>query len=63
MGSRYKALVQEQLYLFDVMKYIESFGEINSKKCNYYGLKDEIVTPHTLYKNLGFSDDVQSLEV
>jgi putative transposase len=62
-GSRYKAsLVQEQLYLFDVMKYIESFGEINSKKCNYYGLKDEIVTPHTLYKNLGFSDDVRALK-
>ena len=62
-GSRYKAsLVQEQLYLFDVMKYIESFGDINSKKCNYYGLKDEIVTPHTLYKNLGFSDDVRALK-
>ena len=62
-GSRYKAsLVQEQLYLFDVMKYIESFGDINSKKCNYYGLKDEIVTPHALYKNLGFSDDVRALK-
>ncbi len=62
-GSRYKAsLVQEGLYLFDVMSYIESFGEINSKKCNYYGLKDEIVTPHKLYKNLGFSDDVRALK-
>lgn len=59
--GRYKAsLVQEEIYLFDVMIHIEkkaySQSSFSSIKKNLYCQKNPIVTYHKLYKQLGFTD-------
>lgn len=59
--GRYKAsLVQAEVYLFDVMVYIEKKVSLEydfcSTKKNLFCQKDTIVTYHKLYKELGFTD-------
>jgi len=60
--GRYKAsLLEENLYLFEVMRYIESSVSHNwsysSIGRNLYAKSDPVVTVHRLYKQLGFRDD------
>jgi len=60
-NGRYKSsLVEDNLYLFDTMKYIE---KLTSKECPYSSLKknllnidDKITSYHKLYKELGSTD-------
>lgn len=64
--SRYKAsLVENELYLFDVMKYIEQQASIDyahsSIGKNLFNKKDSIVVQSNLYKKLGYTD-AQRLE-
>ena len=59
--GRYKAsLVEDNLYLFDVMRYIErqSLDEhsFSSAGKNLYNRTDSIVSHHELYKKLGYTD-------
>jgi len=59
--GRYKAsLVENGLYLFDVMKYIEQLapeGHIySSVNKNLYNKSDAIVSQNSLYKKLGYTD-------
>lgn len=60
--GRYKSsLVEDERYLFDVMRYIEKLAPkghpFSSIHKNLYGKKDEIVSYHDLYKKLGFTDE------
>lgn len=60
--GRYKSsLVEDKKYLFDVMLYIEKMASkehlFSSIHKNLYGKKDEIVSYHSLYKKLGFTDE------
>ena len=60
--GRYKSsLVEDDLYLFDVMKYIESQSdkdyEFSSVHKNLYAKLDGIITCHKLYKKLGYTDE------
>ncbi len=61
--GRYKtSLVEPELYLFDVMTYIESKknecnNEVSSLAKNLYDKEDTIVTYHELYKKLGFTQE------
>ncbi|MEA2099205.1 MAG: SapC family protein [Campylobacterota bacterium] len=59
--GRYKSsLVEDDLYLFDVMRYIEKLSPdrdaFSSIEKNLFNKKDSIVTQHKLYKKLGFTD-------
>ena len=59
--GRYKSsLVEDENFLFDVMKYIENnpLGEdtFSSMEKNLLNKKDSIVTQHKLYKKLGYTD-------
>ncbi|MCK9473784.1 SapC family protein [Sulfurimonas sp.] len=60
--GRYKSsLVEDEKYLFDVMLYIEKLAPkehlFSSVHKNLYGKKDEILSYHSLYKKLGFTDE------
>ncbi|EQB34344.1 hypothetical protein M947_11280 [Sulfurimonas hongkongensis] len=60
--GRYKSsLVEDEKYLFDVMLHIERLAPkehlFSSAHKNLYGKKDEIVSYHSLYKKLGFTDE------
>lgn len=60
--GRYKSsLVQKDLYLFDVMKYMEQLASkdylFSSARNNLFNIADNIVTKHELYKNLGYADE------
>jgi len=72
--GRYKAsLVEDKIYLFDVMKYIETLPlkegvatklkeyKFSSVHKNLFNEQDNIITYHNLYKNLGFTQ-VQRIE-
>ncbi|PHS55934.1 MAG: hypothetical protein COB17_10650 [Sulfurimonas sp.] len=59
--GRYKSsLVEDNLYLFDVMKYIEQLAPrdyaFSSISKNLYNKTDKIVSKSDLYKKLGFTD-------
>ncbi|MEA3315538.1 MAG: SapC family protein [Campylobacterota bacterium] len=66
--GRYKSsLVEDRLYLFEIMRYIESLPKIDniildekeykysSIQRNLFNKKDSIITYHNLYKKLGFT--------
>lgn len=65
--GRYKAsLVEDALYLFDIMKHIESAAPkeylYSSIGKNLYNKVDAIVSCHKLYKKLGFRDEQRVLK-
>jgi len=60
--GRYKSsLVEDKIYLFDIMRYIESLPKdeknykYSSIQKNLFDKKDSIITYHNLYKKLGFT--------
>ena len=60
--GRYKAsLLQDSVYLFDVMRYIEKQSSMDysytSLHRNLFKKVDAIVSPHRLYRELGFTDE------
>ncbi|MFA7083821.1 MAG: SapC family protein [Arcobacteraceae bacterium] len=60
--GRYKSsIVQNEKYLFDVMRYIEQLCSTkniyNSIHKNLYNQKDTLVSYNSLYKELGYTDD------
>ena len=60
--GRYKSsLVEDENFLFDVMRYIESKASniktYSSLDKNLFGQKDSLVTQHLLYKKLGFTNN------
>ncbi len=67
--GRYKSSIVENSYIFDVMRYIESRpmreGLINDASLYRYSSihnnllneKDKIVTPHKVYRDLGYRDE------
>jgi len=60
--GRYKSsLVQDEIFLFDVMKYIEKKSsnlDLHSSLAkNLFGKKDSLVTQHLLYKKMGFTNE------
>lgn len=70
--GRYKSsLIEDKLYLFEIMRYIESLPKIeniildekeykySSIHKNLFNKKDNIVTYHNLYKKLGFTQETR----
>jgi putative transposase len=65
-NSRYKAsLIEDSIYLLDIMRYIERkaldshiFSSIDK---NLYNKADSIISPHDIYKKLGYTD-IQRVE-
>ncbi len=67
--GRYKSSIVEESYIFDVMRYIESRPMIeglvtdaslyrySSIHNNLLNEKDKIVTPHRVYRDLGYRDE------
>ena len=67
--GRYKSSIVEESYIFDVMRYIESIplkeGLVNDASLYRYSSihnnllneKDKIVTPHKVYRDLGYRDE------
>ena len=60
--GRYKSsLVEDGRFLFDIMLYIEKIAPkehiFSSMQKNLYNKKDDLVSLHPLYKNLGFTDE------
>ncbi|MEA1892802.1 MAG: SapC family protein [Campylobacterota bacterium] len=60
--GRFKSsLVEDELFLFNIMKYIEKKTSqdyrFSSVGKNLFNKKDTIVSQHELYKKLGFTDD------
>lgn len=58
-NGRYKSsLVEQKLFLFDIMHYIESFpSSYSSQKSNQKLKKDPLIVLHPIYKNLAFTDE------
>lgn len=59
--GRYKAsLVEDSVFLFDIMKYIEqkesTSYEFSSVRKNLFNKLNPVVSPNSLYKSLGFTD-------
>ena len=62
--GRYKSsLIDQEEYLFDVMKFIENkeHSLINSKNKNLHNSEDSIISYHDLYKTLGFTQNERIL--